>query len=323
VATLSTALPGASTDTPLASPPPTAQQAAKPPPDPGPSFPPPSFAPPFARTGKPGDGTFALIEEGAAKGTGTLARALVHPHPVKPDPYVVIVAIDLRKVEIALVAGTEEPTSDVVPKERRPGLVPPEDLPSLLAVFNGGFMARHGKWGMMVGGDVFLPPREEGCTVGLLEDGSVRVASYPAIAKMGAELRAYRQTPPCLIEGKTLDPRLPAEDRVRLWGAAVGGNREIRRTAIGMHEDGVTLLFGIGEWVWARDLAAAMKSAGAASAAELDINWSYTRFLLYDRSSPPAVVSTLIEKVEYSKTGYVSKPATRDFFYLKKKTPAP
>ncbi|MDI1475212.1 phosphodiester glycosidase family protein [Polyangium sp. y55x31] len=292
----------------------------------GPPFPPPTFPAPHARTAKPGDGVFTLLEEGAARGTGAIARTTVHPHPIKPHPYVVVVAIDLRKVDLRLVAGTEEPTSTVVSTDRRPGLVPAADLPSLIAVFNGGFMAKHGKWGMMVDGDVFLPPREDGCTVALLGDGSVRIASFPALAPVTSALRSYRQTPPCLIEGGALHPRLPAEDTARLWGAAEGGDREIRRTAIGLHEDGTTLLFAIGEWVWARDLAAAMKSAGAASAAELDINWSYTRFLLYDHSTPPAVVSTLIEKVEYSKSGYVSKPAPRDFFYLKQKqsgAPAP
>lgn len=290
----------------------------------GPPFPPPTFTPPHTRTAKPGDGAFTLVDEGAARGTGALARTLVHPHPVKPHPYVVLVAIDLRRVDLRLVAGTEEPTSAEVPKERRPGTVPAADLSSLIAVFNGGFMAKHGKWGMMVDGDVFVPPREDGCTVAILEGGSVKIASFPALAPVAAELRAYRQTPPCLIEGGALHPRLPNEDTARLWGAAEGGDREIRRTALGLHADGTTLLFAIGEWVWARDLAAALKSAGAVSAAELDINWSYTRFLLYDHSTPPAVVSTLIEKVEYTKSGYVSKPAPRDFFYLKlKQSPAP
>lgn len=290
--------------------------------DPGPPFPPPPFSPPFSRTAKAGDGVFALIEEGAAKGTGAMARAIVHPHAVKPHPSVVIVAVDLRRVDLVLVAGTEEPESTVVPKERRPGLVPSADLPSLLAVFNGGFMAKHGKWGMMVDGDIFLPPREDGCMVALLDDGTVKIASPKGLDPVRDKLRSYRQTPPCLVEDGAPHPKLPQEDTARLWGAAIGGDREIRRTAIGVDASGKTLFFGIGEWIWARDLAVAMKSAGAVSAAELDINWSYTRFLLYGESTPKEVVSTLIEKVEYSKTGYVSKPAPRDFFYLRKKAGA-
>jgi hypothetical protein len=207
-----------------------------------------------------------------------------------------------------------------VPAERRPGLVPTADQPSLIAVFNGGFLTQHGQWGMRVDGDDFGAPREDGCTVALLDDGSVRIATHRALVPVLSRLRSYRQTPPCLVEGGTPDARLVHEDTARLWGAAVGGKREIRRTALGLDATGRTLFFGIGEWIWARDLALAMKSAGAVDVAELDINWSYTRFLLYDRSTPPKVISTVIEKVQYSKDGYISKAAPRDFFYLRRKT---
>jgi hypothetical protein len=228
--------------------------------------------------------------------------------------------VDLRRVDLVPMAGTEEPVSTTVPAERRPGLVPAGDQAALIAVFNGGFLSKHGQFGMRVDGDDFGAPREDSCTVAFLDDGSLRIATHRVLAPLGSRLRSYRQTPPCLVEGGTLDARLAHEDTARLWGAAIGGQRDIRRTALGLDSTGRTLFFGIGEWVWARDLALAMKAAGAVDVAELDINWSYTRFLLYDRSTPPKVVSTLIEKVEYSKDGYLSKPAPRDFFYLRRKT---
>ncbi len=260
-----------------------------------------------------------MFEEGAAVGTGALARATVHPHPYKKDPMVVVLAIDLRRVDLVPMAGTNEPESKAVPTERRPGLVPAADIPSLIAVFNGGFQTKHGQFGMKVDGDEFVAPRQDACTVGFLDDGSLRIATFSALAPVVSRLRSFRQTPPCLVEAGVMHSRLPNEDSARLWGAAIGGKREIRRTALGLDATGQTLFFGIGEWIWARDLALAMKSAGAVDVAELDINWSYTRFLLYDRSTPPKVVSTLIEKVEYSKDGYVSKPVPRDFFYLRRK----
>lgn len=210
--------------------------------------------------------------------------------------------------------------STTVPPGRRPGLVPAADQASLIAIFNGGFQSKHGQWGMRVDGDDFGAAREEACSVAFLNDGSLRIATHRALLPIASQLRSYRQTPQCLVEGGTPDARLVHEDTARLWGAALGGKREIRRTALGLDATGRTLFFGIGEWIWARDLALAMKAAGAVDVAELDINWSYTRFLLYDRSTPPKVVSTLIEKVEYSKDGYISKAAPRDFFYLRRKT---
>jgi hypothetical protein len=285
----------------------------------GPVFPPPAFVPPHARSAQPGDGVYTLLEEGAAAGTGALARTTVHPHAFRKDPMVVIVAVDLRRVDLVSMAGTEEPVAPAVPAEKRPGLVPVADQSSLIAVFNGGFLTKHGQFGMRVEGDDFGAAREDSCSIAFVDDGSLRIATHRVLVPITSRLRSYRQTPPCLVEAGVTDPRLVHEDTARLWGAALGGKREIRRTGLGLDATGKTLFFGIGEWIWARDLALAMKAAGAVDVAELDINWSYTRFLLYDRSSPPKVVSTLIEKVEYTKEGYLSKPAPRDFFYLRRK----
>jgi hypothetical protein len=263
---------------------------------------------------------FTLLDEGAAAETQALARTTVHTQPYRKDAVVVVVAVDLRRVDLVPVAGTEEPVSTTIPAERRPGLVPVADQASLIAVFNGGFLSKHGQYGMRVNGDDFGAPREDGCTIAFVDDGSLRIATFRALLPLVSRLRSYRQTPACLVEGGVDDARLVHEDTARLWGAAIGGKREIRRTALGLDATGQTLYFGIGEWVWARDLALALKVAGAVDVAELDINWSYTRFLLYDRSTPPKVVSTLIPKVEYSKDGYISKAAPRDFFYLRRKT---
>jgi len=97
------------------------------PPDPslsGPVFPPPSFVPPHARSAQPGDGVYTLVEEGAAAGTGAVARTTVHPHAFRKDPMVVVLAVDLRRVDLVPMAGTEEPVGPSVPAEKRPGLVP-------------------------------------------------------------------------------------------------------------------------------------------------------------------------------------------------------
>lgn len=323
VAPVQSAVPVATTSASAASPPadvPAVVTQDKPDPSlSGPVFPPPSFVPPHARSALPGDGVYTVLEEGAAAGTGALARTTVHPHPFRKDPMVVVLAVDLRRVDLVPMAGTEEPVSTTVGPEKRPGLVPIADQSALIAVFNGGFLTKHGQFGMRVEGDDFGAAREDSCSIAFLDDGSLRIATHKTLIPIESRLRSFRQTPPCLVEAGTAHPKLPQEDTARLWGAAIGGKREIRRTALGLDATGKTLFFGIGEWIWARDLALAMKSAGAVDVAELDINWSYTRFLLYDQSSPPKVVSTLIEKVEYSKDGYISKPAPRDFFYLRRK----
>jgi hypothetical protein len=262
------------------------------------------------------------MPEGAAGGPAVLYRTTVHPHRIKWDHEVTVVAIDLREVELRLVAGTQEPVSPGVPAERRPGLVPQADQADLVAVFNGGFLTRHGQLGMKVDGDTFLPPRPDACTVAIYGDGAVRVAPWTLLQATEKAISAYRQTPPCLVSGGALHPAIDDSVRPRLWSAAENGDTEIRRSALGVSASGRALFYGLGEWVTARELAEAMQAAGAVDAAQLDINWSYTKFLFFGRPSPGApleVVSTLIPKIKHTRKGHVGTPAERDFFYLKRR----
>ena len=320
--------PGAAPTSSAAAPP--SPPAAAPPsaalPPPEPPFPPPACAPPAERTARPGDGVWSPYVVGAPGEPALLYRSVVHPDPKKPQVYLALVAVDLRRVALHLVAGTREPRSTTVPEPHRTGLVPPSDLPSLVAVFNGGFMAHHGAWGMMIGGEVFLPPRPEGCTVVLLRDGSVRIGTHSSLA-IGADVTAYRQTPPCLVERGAVQPALLGPEKPRRWGMSETGGVDIRRSAIGVADGGRALLYGSGESITPRQVAEAMRAAGAVDAAELDVNWSYTRFLLYGKppapGGPPEVVGTLVPKTKHAHGEYVAKPAERDFFYLTQRPPPP
>ena len=108
-------------------------------------------------------------------------------------------------------------------------------------------------------------------------------------------------------------------DKPRRWGLSETGGVDIRRSALGVAEGGRTLLYGSGEWITPRALAEAMRAAGAVHAAELDVNWSFTRFLLYGpapKGAAPEVTATLVPKTKHAPGLYVVKPSERDFFYL-------
>jgi hypothetical protein len=287
--------------------------------DAGPAFPPPSFAAPEAKTAKDGDGVWAPLVADAAGKPPLLVRTTVHPDASDHAMYAAIVAIDRRRVDLRFLAGTAEPKSTSVPIERRPGVIPAAEHADLLAVFNGGFMAKHGGWGMRIGADTFLPPKEEACTVAFVNDGSLRIRSWTTLAPAAATITAYRQTPPCLIEQGVVNPVLDADPKTRRWGSSETGDTTIRRSALGLDASGKTLFYGLGEWITPRGLAAAMRAAGAVDVAELDVNWSYTRFLLYAPGKPgeaPEVSETLVPKIKHPTKGYVVKPSDRDFFYL-------
>jgi hypothetical protein len=281
------------------------------------TFPPAAFSPPFEGVSSPGDGTWIPMKEPG------LAKAVVHPDPKRGFAAVAVVAMDLRRTTLHLVAGTSEPQGNV-PQDRRPGLVPKDAAPDLIAAFNGGFKAMHGHYGMMLDGDTFVVPRDIACTVGLYRDGAIKIGTWRALKTDEAQMAGYRQTPPCLVEEGKINSALDAEYS-KNWGATVSGETVIRRSAIGIDKAGTTLFYGFGEAVTAQALAHAMAAIGAENAAQLDVNYSYPRFLLYepgDAGQAPHVDSALIPGIKFSKGEYVTDAAPRDFFYVTRKRPA-
>ncbi|MBI3203210.1 MAG: hypothetical protein HYZ29_16850 [Myxococcales bacterium] len=277
-------------------------------------------APPHARSAQPGDGEWKPVAEvGESEGEPLALRTTLHPHPIRKDVEVVIIAFDLTRSDLVWVAGAKEPESKTAPADKRKGIVPAGDQARLLAAFNGGFMAKHGRFGAMLDGAEFLPPREGACTVAITKAGGVEVGPWEDLAAKKAELAAYRQTPPCLLHGG--QPHAAIRGDYKKWGLSAEGKPEIRRTALGVDTTGRVLMFGLGEWVEPKDMELAMRAAGAKSAAQLDINWSYTRFNFYAKNAEGhlEVKSTLVPKLVHGKRSYVGEIAERDFFYVRKK----
>lgn len=286
-------------------------------PPPSVAFPPAAIAPPYERTAKPGDGTWRPLPDGTEAGAAVFFQTTVRPGKIKRDPYVLVVVMRARDVRLGFVAGREEPENEAIPKERRPALVPEADLPGLLAVWNGGFKRRHGGYGVMAAGEIFIPPVDDACTVGLDREGRAHIGAHPTLAPRLADFVAYRQTPPCLVEGGRVNERLVTEHRDRTWGAAEGGARDIRRSAIGTDATGELVYYGFGDWITATELASTMVAAGAHAVAELDVNWSYPRFFWFTAGpgGRPRIGGTFVPKIDFSPERYVDRPSERDFFY--------
>lgn len=294
-----------------------------------PRFTPAPFEPPFANVAATGDGAWSPIPD-ADEPTAPplLYRALVHPDARRGFAALAVVAIDRESVGLHLVAGTTEPESPRVPRTERPGMIPTEHHSALFAAFNGGFKATHGQYGMLLDGKEYLPPIDYSCTLVHYRDGRLAIAPWSTLKTDGlGEMLFYRQTPPCLVQKGEVEKVVESMGEYgKGWGATVSGETVIRRSAIGVSADGKTVFYGIGDAMTAQSLARGMKAVGATSAAELDVNYSYPRFLLYSRmeAGPPRATSSLIPGVDFTKDQYVS-PSPRDFFYLtreRKKKPS-
>jgi hypothetical protein len=250
--------------------------------------------------------------------TDVLYRTIIHPDPERAYAELFVFALDLSKVELHAVAGSIEPRSESkLPGVQRPGVVPESDRAKLIAAFNGGFKAEHGHFGMMVNKTELLPPKPMSCTFGALANGSLRIGTWSAIENTAAEFSWWRQTPGCMIEDGVLHPGLRSADS-RNWGATIEGKTVIRRSAAGLSKDGSTLFIGISNSTTARALALGMQHAGAQNVAQLDVNFSFPRFLLYREESETGKVTArgAVKGLLYEKDEYIGRASTRDFFYV-------
>ena len=282
--------------------------------------PPKAFAPPFDGVKADLDGTWIPMKARGDTERVALYKSLVHPDPKRPFAAVAVVAISLKDLELELVAGTDEPKSNRVARSDRLGLIPEADRATAVAAFNGGFRAMHGNYGMKVGALSFIPPRDFACTVAFYPDNRLEVRTFSQIKESEPTMLAYRQTPPCLVEQGESNPALLQEFN-RNWGATVGGDTIIRRSALGLSKDKRFLFYALGDAVTAQSIGRAMLSVGAYDAAQLDVNYSYPRFMLIEHGKEGSTQLTepLVPEIKYSPADYLGRAAERDFFYLKRK----
>lgn len=280
-------------------------------------FRPRDVGPVFASTQAKGDGVWIPIKEAACGPRACMYKTVLHPDRNRGWAVVAIAAIDTTTTRLHLVPGVEEPraTQPEARNAHRPGLVPDHDRDKLIAAFNGGFKTEHGTLGMQVGGLTFVGPQPWGCTIARLADGSLSVAPWSKLRTRLDAAAWWRQTPSCLVDDGTFARGVHAEANIN-WGKAVSGETIIRRSAIGLDASGRTLFVGIGDSTSAGSIATAMAHAGARSVAQLDVNWSYPKFLVFEREQTTLVARPLCPGFQFSEQDYVGVPARRDFFYV-------
>ncbi|MFZ5891004.1 MAG: phosphodiester glycosidase family protein [Myxococcota bacterium] len=266
----------------------------------------------------PGDGVWVpIVDSRYPQEEPFLYKTLLHPDAGRSWSEAFVVAIDLRRVDVYVVAGSQEPKADD-PKtvyERR-ARIPDEHHETVLAAFNGGFMTEHGGYGMKVDGIVLVHPKPSACTLALYKDGTMRIASWSKLAAGEADMVWYRQAPQCMYEAGKIHPGLTAGSGLK-WGATLDGDTVIRRSAVGLSADREILYVSITNHTSARALADAMRHAGAVDVAQMDVNWSYPKFVLYEADAPgqKRKAVALASGFEFSEDEYIRKRARRDFFY--------
>lgn len=286
-----------------------------------PPFAPPAPGPMHENLAAKGDGKWVPMRDPRRpEDPPRMFKTLLHADKNRSWSEVFVVALDLRQVEIHPVAGYQEPAPATPEAEKyeRFAKIPEKHHGVLLAAFNGGFMAEHGQYGMKLDGVTLLPPNEKGCTLAQYDDGSLRVASWPAVAPDEPRLAWYRQAPPCMYEDGKLNAQLAGNFKGR-WGATLDGNTVIRRSAVGLNEARDILYVAITNHTTARVLADAMHHAGAVTVAQMDVNWSYPKFVTYEPEEGELKPVALASGFEFEDTLYLRSRSMRDFFYVTRK----
>lgn len=248
-----------------------------------------------------------------------LYKTLLHPDKNRSWAELFVVAIRIADVDLHLVAGSREPeaTVEAAADVPRPGRIPVEHHEIVLGAFNGGFKTEHGRYGMAIGDVTFVEPRSGVCAVAAFSDDSVLVAGWDTMAERAPEMRWWRQTPNCMYENNQLHPRLASGHSMK-WGATLDGETVIRRSAIGVDAEREVLYVGISNHTTANAIALGMNHAGAVNVAQLDVNFSYPKFVLFERPSPEQErkAVALAQGFEFSEHEFIRKASHRDFFYV-------
>jgi len=296
----------------------------------GPALPPFHLAnpgPALKSYSAPGDGVWVPIIDPRRPGEApSMLKTLLHPDKERGWAEVFVVAVDLRRVTLHVVPGTQEPKADNEAAEKkleRPAVIPQKDHEELLAAFNGGFMTEHGGYGMRLDDITVVAPKPKACTIAVFKDGGVQVAPWTELEASAANMLWFRQAPECMVRNGKVHPGILWMSGNRKWGATLDGETVIRRSAIGLNAARDVLYVSITNHTNARVLAEGMKHAGAVDVAQLDVNWSYPKFVLFEPKEPngPRKAVALASGFEFSEDEYIRKRSRRDFFYLLRKAP--
>lgn len=263
----------------------------------------------------PGEGVWREIPIGQFPGSVVIADTFIKPDPARPYAFVTLVQMDMSKLRLWSVAGTQEPGGKV--GKPGPGVVPQsvQKQGSLIAAFDGGFQYRDGQYGMIVGSTTYLPLKDNLATLIGYDNGRVAIVKYHG-QNFGNAVSFIRQNCPMLIENGVVETESNANRN--LWGRTITSNIYTWRSGIGVTAKG-NLIFAIGNSLVPSTLAAALASAGAVNAMQLDINPYWVRFDVFNNYSNGVYSHSGVMNGVYDGSYNYLHGYQKDFFYVTKK----
>ena len=261
-----------------------------------------------------GAGVWRNIPLDLFPGQIVMADTFVNPDPSRPYAFVTLVQMDMSRLRLSSVAGTQEPGAKA--GKPGPGIIPRtvQESGALVAAFNGGFQYRDGRYGMIVGKTTYLPLKKDLATLVAYADGTLRIVKYEG-QDLGTNIVFIRQNCPMLIENGVVASNDQANKK--LWGRTVSPGIYTWRSGIGITASG-TLVYAVGNSLTPATLATALQAAGAVNAMQLDINPFWVRFNVFDHfASGTYTHFTVMNGIQDGAYQYLHG-YQKDFFYVTK-----
>ncbi len=220
---------------------------------------PPAAIAPLVQPGLAGEGTWTAGRvERAGEAPPCVIEASIRPDPARPEALVRLWALDTRQLDLRLVAGVDEPRSEV---GLHGGGRLPEETPAARAVvaFAGGPAAAIAATepGFVAERRVLALPSPGLATVAMGSDGRVLLGAWGAATEVPAGLLSIRQTPDAIL-GWAPPARRPL----------IGAGDVVERSALGLTGAG-QLVYAWSAAARAPTLARALELAGCTFAVPL------------------------------------------------------
>ncbi len=254
-------------------------------------------------------------------------RTFVRPDEERPYAKVLLVAMDMRQLDLHMEAGNEDPKPMTGPPGT--GRIPRDArvYTRVAAAFNGGFKTEHGSYGMMVNKRILLPPAPGAATILVTKDTRVGMGSWGTAKDVSGirgiaseDILSFRQNLDPLVADGTVNPMGRWQ-----WGFTLPGtSMQTERSGICVTRAG-HLLYAWGDDVSAITLGKAMNMAGCVYGMHLDMNPHHTGFIFTNITALKGrdYKSELLSRdMEIMPDRYIEY-APKDFFYMTLHDPSP
>jgi hypothetical protein len=291
---------------------------------------PPPPVPTLWKETKAGEGEWQAVElpflrplpgtEGKDKPPAYFYRTFIRPDTARPYSEVMLIAMDMRQLELGMEAGFEDPKPLTGPPGG--GRLPRDEsiTTRIVGTFNGAFKTTHGKYGMMVNKRVLLPPVPGGATVMVEDDGAVGLGSWPKDETIPDQIVSYRQNLDPLVEDGVANPT-----GRNIWGWQLSGTSVMtQRTALCVTAAG-HLYYAFGPEIDGPTLGKALRQAGCSYGVHLDMNPGHCGFVFTDIVDIRAKEYNLKKAHDEMKLDPAKfvRWSAKDFFYVMVRDPRP